>query len=89
MQGSVVPQVYVAGYSPGAELPRLAIEWLEPCNEHSRPTQQEISQAEAHLAAIHAAGVLHGDVRPSMLYKESGLHRFRLQLRHQNQQHLP
>ena len=65
LQGTVAPRVYVAGSLPGADLPRMVVE----LDGSTSLSHGEIEEAKSHLACIHAAVVLHGDVRGSMLYR--------------------
>ncbi len=69
LQGTAVPEVLAVGHAPGGTLPRIAVEDLVPLTQGVQLSQGEAQEAEALLGSIHSAGVLHGDVRPSMIFR--------------------
>lgn len=69
LQGSAVPRVIAVASLADSSSPVLAVELLDPLSRRSVLSRQEQAAACEQLQAIHAAGVLHGDLRPSMILR--------------------
>ena len=69
LQGTVVPRVLAFGVLADPPVPVLAVELLEPLSEWSRLRRHEEDALCAQLQDIHAAGVLHNDLRSDMIFR--------------------